>query len=141
MNSSISKSWVGPAVLCGITYFLVGVLFGELAKWAGPDQTFAWRLAAWIVSVVLFVAHIGYEHFRLQNKPATAALHVALGAGLGALLLAVAATLHMMRFGSTAPYWLYLLALVLWPLMTAVPAFVVAFVAAKLLALTSSRAN
>jgi len=127
-------------VLLGGVYFIVGVVFGELAKWAGSEQgQFRWRLAAWGVSAAVYAAHIAYEHFRLRNRATALALHVALAAALGAFLLAAAATLHAMRLSSHAPYWLYLLALVLWPLMTGVPAFVVAFVGAKVLALVSPR--
>ena len=97
-------------------------------------------LAAWVFAVV-YAAHIAYEHFRLGSRAAALALHVALAAALGAFLLAAAATLHAMRGTPRAPYWLYLLALVLWPLMTGVPAFVVAFVGAKVLALASPRAS
>jgi hypothetical protein len=127
-------------VLLGGVYFVVGVVFGELAKWAGSEQgQFRWRLAAWVVSAAVYGAHIAYEHFRLRSRAAALAFHVALAAALGAFLLAAAATLHAMRLASSAPYWLYLLALVLWPLMTGVPAFVVAFVGAKVLALASPR--
>jgi hypothetical protein len=125
-------------VLLGVVYFVVGVVFGELARWAGSEQgQFRWRLAAWVVSTFAFAAHVAYEHFRLRSRATTLALHVSLAVALGALLLAAAATLHAMRQSSHAPYWLYLLALVLWPLMTGVPAFVVAFVGAKVLALVS----
>ena len=127
-------------VLLGGVYFIVGVVFGELAKWAGSEQgQHRWRLTAWVVSAFVFAAHIAHEHFRLRSRAPVLALHVALAAALGAFLLAAAATLHAIRISSPAPYWLYLLALVLWPLMTGVPAFVVAFVGAKVLALVSPR--
>jgi hypothetical protein len=127
-------------VLVGGIYFILGVVFGELAKWAGSEQgQFGWRLTAWVVSAFVFGAHIAHEHFRLHTRATVLAVHVALGAALGALLLAVAATLHAVRLTSHAPFWLYLLALVLWPLMTGVPAFGVAFVVAKVLALVSPR--
>lgn len=127
-------------VLVGGVYFVVGVVFGEFAKWAGSEQgQFSWRLAAWVVSAAMFAAHIAYEHFRLRSRSTALALRVALAAALGAFLLAAAATLHAMRVSSHAPYWLYLLALVLWPLMTGVPAFVVAFVGAKVLMLVPPR--
>lgn len=127
-------------VLLGCVYFIVGVVFGELAKWAGSEQgQFRWRLTAWGVSAVVFAAHIAHEYFRLRSRGTALALHVSLAAALGAFLLAAAATIHAMRVSSHAPYWLYLLALVLWPLMTGVPAFVVAFVGAKVLALVSPR--
>ena len=127
-------------ILFGGVYFIVGVGFGELAKWAGSEQgQFRWRLTAWVVSAVVFAAHIAHEHFRLQSRATLLALHVALAAALGAFLLAAAATLHAIRLTTTAPFWFYLLALVLWPLMTGVPAFVSAFVGAKVLALISPR--
>ena len=128
------------ALLIGGVYFVIGVVFGELANWAGSEQgQFSWRLAAWVVSAVVYAAHIAYEHFRLRSRAAALALRGALAAALGAFLLASAATLHAMRITSSAPYWLYFLALVLWPLMTGVPAFVAAFVGAKVLALVSPR--
>ena len=125
-------------VLIGGFYFVIGVIFGELAKWAGSEQgLFRWRLTAWVISALVFVAHIAHEHFRLRSRAPALALHVALAAALGAFLLAAAATLHALRLTSSPPFWLYLLALVLWPLITGVPAFVVAFVGAKVLALAT----
>ena len=127
-------------VLLGGVYFVMGVVFGELAKRAGSEQgQFRWRLTAWVLSAAVFAAHIAHEHFRLRSRASVLALHVALAGALGAFLLAAAATLHAMRLTSTAPFWLYLLALVLWPLMTGVPAFVVAFVGAKVLVLIPPR--
>jgi hypothetical protein len=127
-------------VLPGSVYFIVGVAFGELANWAGSGQgQNRWRLTAWVVSAFVFAAHISYEHFRLRSRATVLALHVALAAAFGAFLLAAAATLHAMRSTPTAPFWFYLLALVLWPFMTGLPAFIVAFVGAKVLALVSPR--
>jgi hypothetical protein len=57
------------------------------------------------------------------------AFHAALGAALGAFGLAVAATIHGYRV-ATPHLRAIKLALLLWPLITALPAFVVAFVAA-----------
>lgn len=127
-------------VLAGGVYFIVGVVFGELAKWADSEQgQLRWRLTAWVVGAFVFAAHIAHEHFRLRNRATVVALHVAMAAALGALMLAAAATLHAVRLSSHAPFWFYLLALVLWPLMTGVPVFVAAFVGAKVLALISPR--
>jgi hypothetical protein len=93
-----------------------------------------WRLAAWVVSAAVYAAHIGYEHFRLGNSPRATALHAALAVAVGAFLLAVAATVRAVTVPSHAPYRQYLLALVAWPLVTAVPAFLVALAVAALLA-------
>jgi hypothetical protein len=91
----------------------------------------AWRWAAWVVSAIAFGAHIVYEQLRLGTSPRITALHVACAAGLGAFGLAVAANVH----GLTAAYppsLLVVLSLVIWPVMTALPAFIVALVAAIL---------
>ena len=116
-------------ILIGLFYALVGIVF------AWPvEHARAWRLAAWVVSAVAYAAHIGYEQFRLHNRPARAALHVALAVALGAFGLAVGANLHSLSVPSTAGHRrLLLIALAAWPAITAVPAFLVALALAAIL--------
>ena len=80
-----------------------------------------------MVSAVVYAAHIGYEHFRMAYPPRSTALHVALGAAVGAFGLAAAAIVHSLLTG-TGNLRLLRLALLIWPLITGVPAYVVAFV-------------
>jgi len=87
----------------------------------------AWRLGAWVVSAIGYAAHIAYERFRLQNSSGSAALHVALAVALGAFGLAVGANIHSLSAGSTQHRHLLLLSLGIWPVITALPAFLVAF--------------
>jgi hypothetical protein len=112
-------------------YLVAGVTFAALA--AASDQMRAtWRLAAWVISAAAFAAHIGYEQVRLRSSPGTTALHAALAVALGAFGLAVAANLHAQ---AAAIHLRSIgLALVLWPVITALPAFVVALAAAAALA-------
>ena len=128
MTASQSKLWIRDALLVGVVYCAIGRLF------VTPDtHAQAWRLAAWIVSGALFAAHIGYEHFKVRSSARTIAWHVAMPVAIGAFLLAVAAALHSLSVQSAiGPLWL--LALVAWPVITAVPAFGVALVVSKLLA-------
>jgi hypothetical protein len=87
----------------------------------------AWRLAAWAVSGIGYGAHITYERIRLRTSPASAALHVAVAVALGAFGLAVGANVHSLSNGSTSQHQrLLLLSLGIWPVMTALPAFLVA---------------
>ena len=125
--------WIGGAVFLGVIYASVGILF------AGPvGSEKAWRLAAWVVSAFAFAAHIGYERFRLRNSPVSAALHVALGAAIGALGLAVSANVHALRAGTPSEHrTLLLLSLALWPAITALPAFAVALATSWILARAS----
>src|SRR5216110_3338283 len=83
------QSWARMAVFLGIGYALVGIVFAVPAT-----HVKAWRSAAWVVSTIGYAAHIAYERFRLQNSPASAALHVAFAVALGAFGLAVGANIH-----------------------------------------------
>jgi hypothetical protein len=127
MDASRNHAWPHAALLLGVLYLVVGRSFALPATHAH-----GWRLAAWIVSGALYATHIAYEHFRLRNPPGATALHVATAVAIGALGLAVAGMVHSLSMTSgIRPAWL--LALVLWPAVTAVPAFVGAVVAGALL--------
>ena len=89
----------------------------------------AWRLAAWLVSFLIYTAHFRYERvrpssatacrWRCTSRPAVA---------IGAFAVAVAVMMRSIaRRDRSQPTWL--LALVLFPAVTAVPAFLVALVA------------
>jgi hypothetical protein len=122
MNESPHQPWLRAAILVGVVYALVGIAFAVPAT-----HVQAWRLAAWVVSAIAYAAHIAYEHFRLRNSSLSAALHVALAVALGAFGLAVGANIHSLSTGSTDQHrQLLLLSLAIWPLITALPAFLVA---------------
>ena len=91
-----------------------------------------WRLAAWVVSGAVYAAHIWYEHFALRNLTRTTALHVAIAVAIGGFGLAVAGmTRSLYTTSQIRPGWV--LALLLWPALTAVPAFLVALAVAAVL--------
>jgi preprotein translocase subunit Sss1 len=124
MDTPHRKEWIRAAFLVGAVYFLVGIVFANLVH--------GWRLAAWVVSGVAYVAHIWFEHFRLRNSPRLAALHVAVAVAIGAFGLAVVGMIHSLSTASTIrPAWL--LAIVVWPAVTAIPAFLGALVAGAIL--------
>src|SRR5712692_7607241 len=122
MAESLRQSWLRTAVFLGIGYALVGIVFAVPAT-----HVQAWRLAAWGVSAIGYAAHIAYERFRLRNSPGSAALHVTFAVALGAFGLAVGANIHSLSAGSTNQHrQLLLLSLGIWPVITALPAFLVA---------------
>jgi hypothetical protein len=130
MDEAHEQPYGRAVVLVGVFYALVGVTF------AWPAQHVrAWRLAAWVISAAAYAAHIGYEHVRLRNAPRRAGWHVALAAALGAFGLAVAATIHSLSVLSTTQHRrLLLVALVVWPIMTGLPAFLIGLGISEVLA-------
>jgi FtsH-binding integral membrane protein len=120
-------------LLFAIVYPIVGVTFAIPANSAVSNEVrFGWRLAAWLVSALTFAIHIAYEHFRARNLPLRAASHVAGAVALGAFLLAVWVNF---RHQSTRA----LLALIVFPVVTGVPAFVMALVTLAVLARVAGR--
>lgn len=118
-------------LLVGVTYLVIGVVFAALP--ATTHETLVrWRLLAWLVSGVVYLAQIGYLRLQVGRSTPLTAWQAALAAAVGAFGLAVVGPARVAlvegRGGS-----LWLLALVLWPLITGVPAFLVAYAAAALL--------
>ena len=131
MYESLRVPWVRAVLLVGVTYLAVGIIFATLAGWAASHQIrAAWRLAAWLISAVVFGVHVGYEQLQLRSSPRTTALHASLAVALGAGALAVAAIVHAHGVAGYARY----LAFLVWPVLSGLPAFVVALTAATVLA-------
>jgi hypothetical protein len=126
MDDSSSQRWFSKAVLVGVLYLAVGIASAALAGTAASNQMRSfWRVSAFVISAVVFAAHIAYEHFRLRNTAQPTAWHASVAVAFGALALALATNIH--DLGSASGYRpRMLLALVAWPLLTAVPAFMVA---------------
>lgn len=125
-----SAQWWRATLLAGVAYLVVGLVFGALGRAASPDQMkTAWRLLAWLLSLVIFAAHIRHEHLRVRSSPIRTALHTSLAVALGAFGIAVAAIIHGAS-GSTRQSSLLHLALVAFPVLTGAPAFIVALVVA-----------
>jgi vacuolar-type H+-ATPase subunit I/STV1 len=117
-------------LLLGAVYLVFGVAFAAFARWSASNSMHEiWNRLGFLASAVAFALHIGYEHFRLRTSPLVTASHVAMAVALGAFALAVSANIHGYRVGSSNK-GLLAFALVAWPAITALPAFVVALVAA-----------
>ena len=116
------RPWARNALLFGVLYAAVGIAFA-----VPVTHVKAWRLAAWVVSALGFAAHIAFERLRLQNTSRSVALHAAVAVAIGAFGLAVGANIHSLSTASTGRHRQLLLpSLVIWPVMTALPAFLVA---------------
>ena len=139
MDVSGRRLSVRAIILVAVAYVVIGIGFAALSKSADAHHVRLWRLAAWVASAAVAAAHIGYEHYRLGFSPRPTALHAAEAVALGAFGLALAANVHWLfteTHGQRAP----LLALPAWPVITAIPAFVVALAVAAVLRRFSRRA-
>jgi predicted Co/Zn/Cd cation transporter (cation efflux family) len=128
-NGQANQRWLRMVVLAAIVYAVVGITYGALSA-ASDELRTAWRLAAWLLSAAAFAGHFRYEHFHLRNSPLRAALHTSLAVALGAFALGVWVNVHAYLVDSS--HQLAPLALVLFPVVTGVPAFVVALIGALL---------
>lgn len=121
------RSWLGAALLVGLIYFLVGTLFA-----VPRAHVQAWWLAAWVASGIAYAAHLVYEHRAQHSSTRRAALHAALAVAIGAFALALRGMIHSLSTpAGFRPVWV--LALVAWPVIAAVPAFLVALPAKLIL--------
>ena len=118
------------AVIVGVLYLVIGLVTAELANHAGsiPLRT-AWRASAFVLSAIVFAWHVRYEHVRRGAMALKSAQRAALAVAIGGFLLAASANVHSMMT-HTGNRGLLSLALVVWPLMLGLPAFVAAWVAA-----------
>jgi uncharacterized membrane protein YeiB len=119
-------------ILVAIFYVAVSFVTARLAATAGSHQwQFFWRLSAFALSGVAFVAHLAFETLRNHEPPRRAAWHTGLAAALGGLGLAIVANIH--DLGTAAGYRPQMaIALIAWPLLTGVPASLVALVLSSL---------
>jgi hypothetical protein len=121
------RHWLVAAGLCGLAYFLIGMFFTYPV-----NQTRALHLASWLASGIVFARHLGYER-RHGTSARAAAGHVAAAVAFGTIALVVAAMIKTaMRPATIGSDWL--VAIILWPLVLATAAFVIAWAAALVLA-------
>lgn len=134
MDDSGRQRWLSTAILAGVLYVAVAFLSAALAGAAVSNQmrTF-WRLSAFVISAVVLAAHIAHEHFRLRTTAWPTAWHASVGVAFGAFGLALAANIHDLESASGYRPRM-LIALIAWPLLTAVPTFIVALAIAAALA-------
>jgi len=125
-------------IVVGAAYAIAGAGSAAMDNVIWASGVRPWRIGAWIVSAVFGAAHIAYEHYRFHNPSLRTALHAAAAVALGAFGIAVAANIHWLLTDPRPPR-APLLALPLFPLVTAIPAFGAALIVATLLTRFSQR--
>jgi hypothetical protein len=124
--------------VAGVAYAVIGAGSAALDDTVWANGWRPWRLAAWVASAIVGVAHIAYEHYRLVSGPRRTALHASGAVALGAFGIALAANVHWL-LATTRPPRPPLLALPLFPAVTAIPAFLAALAVAAAMSRLSRR--
>jgi hypothetical protein len=123
MRASNATSRLLVVVAVGAFYATVGIVFAKFA----PE--ILWRRLAWLVSAGAFAAHIAYEHFFRCGSARIAAGQVGVASAIGAFGLAIAANLHGWSVPGANHRGLAI-AVVAWPVIVGIPAFIVALIVA-----------
>ena len=126
------SGWWTRAFIYGAIYLAIGLTFAALAGHAAGPGRQAWRVAAYIISAIAFGTHIQFERVTAGRSIFGAALHAAFAVAVGAFGLAVMANLHASNAGVLRSRLLRA-SIILWPLITAVPAFLVGLAASTLM--------
>jgi len=122
--------WILTALIAAVLYLVIGRVTASPAG-SSPSGRSLWRFAAWAVSLLVFAGHVIRERVQLGRNPGSAALHAAVAVAIGGLALAAAGPVRTHWGTETAGR--AGLALVTWPLLVGVPAFLAARVGAAVL--------
>ena len=130
-RSPASRLWLVDIV--GAAYVVIGIVTAALAgRAASPRAVTAWRLAAWLLSLAAFLAHLVYDRMKPDSSSASSARHVAAAVALGAFLLAAVGPVRS-HWGAPNFWRVAALSIVVWPVLTGIPAFVAALVAGSII--------
>src|SRR2546423_10319996 len=124
--------WLGRSLVYALIYVVVGVVFAQFAFHSMFVGARFWRLAAWVVSAIAFGTHVQYERVTAGRSLFATGLHAATAAAIGAFGLALAAIVHRHAAGLSGSGLLGV-ALIIWPVMTFIPALLVGMAAATLM--------
>ena len=132
---------VSSILFATAAYVVVGAATAALAKSvSSPAAMKDWRLAGWLLSLIVFTTQFIVERTR-HPKRVTVAIDVAFSVALGALVLAAVGPVRT-HFGEPSALRLALLSLIAWPVVAGVPAFLVALLGDALLdAMTRHKAT
>lgn len=120
-----SRARTATVLLAGVAYVVVGAGTAALARIASSSASGkTWRLAAWLLSLAIFAIHFFIERNR-RLRPSSVAARVAIAVAIGAIGVAVLGPVRA-HWGEAGRLKLALLSIVAWPVITGVPAFVVA---------------
>lgn len=115
------RRWLPAALLAALAYIVAGFAVFVLVQ-RMPEHVGLIRKGLLLLCLVPFALHLTWEHTRLGSAMVPASLHTALAAALGAFFFALSAVISVHLTG-TGNLHALLFSLVIWPVATFVPAF------------------
>lgn len=139
ISHSTRHRWIRTALAVGGIYLVVTLASGARAGAAASDWARSvWRFAAFAICGMVLLAHAAYEHLWFGRGPRLTAWHASVAVAFG--MFALAAVVNVRHLLSPAGYRpRMLIALVAWPLLIGVPAFVGTLVLTGLLSVIRRR--
>jgi uncharacterized membrane protein YhdT len=133
MHRTSRTAWIWSMLAVATIYVVVGIVTADLAGSAStPRGVTGWRQAAWLLSIVVFIGNLVYDHVRFRNAARDSAVHVAAAVALATFVLAAVGPVRS-HWGNPDIARVALLSLPLWPILAGVPAFLVALLAKPIL--------
>ena len=125
LHTPARRGWISTGLIFALVYPAAGLLFPlAVHQPASAPMRVIWRLVPWVLSLAAVLSQVLFERLRLHSTVRQAAWHTAAAAAFGGLLMAAAGPAR--GHWGTATQQRGLAALFLWPVIMAVPAFVVA---------------
>jgi hypothetical protein len=120
-------------IVAAVGYVVVGLATATLAGGAATAHaTTIWRLAGWLISLAIFASHLAASRRDRRASVPLGAFSVALAVALGAFVLAA--------LGPVRTHWndphlgrVAVLSLVVWPVLTGLPAYAAALLGGHLI--------
>lgn len=125
-----SSPW--PRTAAVLAYVATGLLTAEVANAAATSQgRTGWRLAAWLLSGLIFVVHVAVERVHAGHDVRRAARHAACAVAIAAFIIAAVGPVRS-HWGAQNFWRVVALSLLLWPLLTGLPAWLAALVVGQI---------
>jgi multisubunit Na+/H+ antiporter MnhF subunit len=123
-----------------VAYILIGLAGGLAASAASPRQVVVWRLAAWVLSLLTFLGHIAFLRLRRSGRLVSAATQAAMSVAIAAWVLALAGPVRS-HWGQSGIGRVVALSVILWPVLTGIPAFGFAYMIGSVIDRASRKAT
>jgi hypothetical protein len=138
MKQTKNSKYIKLIILFGLIYFVIGILSALITNpMESTGMQAVLRLFALALAIAAFAYHISLELFQSTNSKLKAALYAAVAAAFGTFLLAVLANIYNIL--TAAENNSLPLALIVWPAVTGLLAFLGGYIVAMIFSFIHTR--